>query len=159
MQSYGYMRTSFESKLISIMMPYHDKIRSSSYKYKIQNASVRALETGRKTNTRRTFLACFDVIANKFYIYWQCTYIVFILQYQNVGKKTITNFSDNVSYRYATWSNCLFSYRITKRWSNQSNLTPQRKPCKINTYSPFNNLDLNLACVWTVYYTTNNPIS
>jgi hypothetical protein len=41
-------------------------------------------ETDRKMNLWWTFLACFPVTANKFYIYWHCTYIVFILQCQKL---------------------------------------------------------------------------
>jgi hypothetical protein len=51
---------------------------------KIYNLFVRALETGRKTIIWQAFLACFASSTNQFYIYRQCVYIVFILQYQNV---------------------------------------------------------------------------
>ena len=56
---------------------------------KISNLFGQALETGRM---RFAFLACFPARANKIYIYWQCTYIVFIPQYQ---KPKITENSKN----------------------------------------------------------------
>jgi len=44
---------------------------------------VRALETGRKTSLWWAFLVCFETSACTFYLYRECTYIVFNLQCQN----------------------------------------------------------------------------
>ena len=46
-----------------------------------------------KSASGEFFLACFAASVNQFYIYRQCTYIVFILQCQNV-KKTTTKVSE-----------------------------------------------------------------
>ena len=54
---------------------------------KYKNLFVQAFETGRKANIWRALLPCFVVSANKFYIFRQFTYFVFILHCQKAPKQ------------------------------------------------------------------------
>ena len=62
---------------------------------KIYNVCVRALAASRKISLWRAFLSCFAAIANVFYIFRQCTYIVYILQCQS--PKTTAKLSNKLT--------------------------------------------------------------
>ena len=49
------------------------------------------LKTDRKARIQRAFLACFAESANGFYIFRQCTYIVFIIQCQKAQNNSKMN--------------------------------------------------------------------
>ena len=51
------------------------------------NVCVRPVETARTVNLWRASLSCFAANTNKFYFCRQCSYIVFIVQFQNVQKQ------------------------------------------------------------------------
>ena len=110
----------------------------------LHNFEPMASETGRKA-----FLSCFTVSEKEFYIFQQCTYIVFSLQCQKaqttdkMSKNSRNKHCSNgflcdvciVPYHHLAWIKYQKIYILVKHLSSQCNLTivttrPFSLPCK-----------------------------